>query len=85
MKNTMYRNQMSTCGACAPCASTGFSCAHSACMQAANIALILDTIILVSIFAILVSQIALISLLAIISIMILKNTTIPKDRQRCFA
>ena len=54
----------------------------------ANIALILDTIILVSIFVILVSQItliSLISLLAIISIMILKNITIPKDRQHCFA
>ena len=54
----------------------------------ANIALILDTIILVSIFVILVSQIsllALISLLVIISIIILKNITIPKDRQHCFA
>ena len=51
----------------------------------ANIALILDTIILVSIFVILVSQISLLNLLAIISIIILKNITIPKDRQRCFA
>jgi hypothetical protein len=38
----------------------------------------------VSIFVILVSQISLIRLLAIISMIILKNITIPKDRQRCF-
>ena len=52
----------------------------------ANIALILDTMILVSIFVILAAQItliSLISLLATISIMILKNTT-PKDLNRCF-
>ena len=55
-----------------------FSCAH--------IALIPDTMILVSIFVILAAQItliSLISLLATISIMILKNTT-PKDLNRCF-
>ena len=54
-----------------------FSCAH--------IALILDTMVLVSIFVILVSQISLISLislLAIISIIILKNFAIPKDLHR---
>ena len=54
----------------------------------ANIALILDTIILVSIFVILVSQIsllALISLLVIISIIILKNPITPKDRYRFFS
>ena len=54
-----------------------FSCAH--------IALIPDTMILVSIFVVLAAQISLISLLVIISIIILKNTAAPKDRYRCFA
>ena len=66
--------------AAAASAEAMFSCA--------NIALILDTIILVSIFVILVSQIsllALISLMVIISIIILKNPITPKDRYRFFS
>ena len=62
--------------------------AHAEAMfSCANIALIPDTILLVSVFVILVSRIiallALIALLVIISI-ICKNTAAPKDRYRCF-
>jgi len=75
MRQMMSHSHM----AAAANAEAMFSCAH--------IALILDTMVLVSIFVILVSQISLISLislLAIISIIVLKNFAIPKDLHRFF-
>ena len=57
----------------------------------ANIALILDTILLVSIFVILaalvrlVALVSLISLLVIISIRIINHNCKPKDTCHCFA
>ena len=48
MMKTMYTTQMSH-GASAPCANAASSCAQTASMQSAHIALILDAIIMASI------------------------------------
>lgn len=49
MTKTMYGSQMMSYGASAPCANAASCCAQSASMQSANIALILDAILVASI------------------------------------
>ena len=49
MMKSMYTTQMMSHGASAPCANAASSCAQTASMQSAHIALILDAIIMASI------------------------------------
>ena len=49
MMKSMYTTQMMSHGASAPCANAASSCAQAASMRSANIALILDAIIMASI------------------------------------
>ena len=88
MMKSMYTTQMSH-GASAPCANAASSCAQAASMRSANIALILDAIILASIIIFglvrLVSlglNVALVGLILLAVLLVLALVCTPVMRKR---
>ena len=86
MMKSMYTTQMSH-GASAPCANAASSCAQAASMRSANIALILDAIIMASIIicglnvrlSILAGSLLVLVLLVVL--LVCKNENAPRMRK----